>query len=302
MQRRGIPEEARELITKEHWQTILKRLLKRAKIRESLDTHTNLREVITSVREYEANGNSQELSNILTEELLLLDEDAIKATMYIAQRLHADFPQVKNLSLVILGSSVNGALAIRKEMRTTHETDLDLGIIADGTFLTPDILREMSSHIKQYLEEGYEAGEWQHIAQYHVHKNMNIEVKNRSTPESEDALLAELLAITDKKAFDKSKVYLFLQPVIDAQGNVDYTYFEMLLSTLKKLSQANHTQWEFVSTLLMNEWREFHRLKDKHLNFAGSNEIDAQLSLVVETWSAEHMSVVFSHLIHQTGK
>lgn len=301
--RSGLPDQLRmDHLSKNEWQALVSRLLTRARIRKELDANKSLTEVKQSVRQYKDSKNPDDLANFLLENLVLIEENSLKAAIYVSQKITEKYSYVSGLKIVIIGSAIHGGMAVREELGLVSDSDLDLGLIYDDSSqIDLNLLREISESIREIVREGHEQGLWEDLDEYTVNKFMNVERHHRLKPSNVDEAVNILMNINGSKSIENDNIMLLFSPVI-SEGEVNEVTLEIMLDALSKISIEDHEKWEELVTLLTESWSESHLLKDKHMNFRGSNQMDAQLSLVIEHWSPVHMSAAFYYLLRSTDR
>lgn len=302
VRRNGLPEQVSQEPNQEEWKEYVSRLVRRAVIQEGLSEGKTPEEI--KKRWQEQAGRVQETVAHLTSELFVLNEDALNSAQYITRELRKRYPGFPSLRLSIGGSAIHGGMALRRLLHTMQETDLDIGLIyssQDAAGIDTDLLREMSEFIGKSLKEGYEMGKWKNITKYHLQKAQSIEAHHRSAFGSVDEAVTELLSIRSVQDMKKKNLQLLLWPLVEGNGDIGEDQLEMILQALSRIHKQDQEKWKNLVGWFVKMWTEFHRLKDKHVNFPGARSQDASLSLVIDSWSQEVMKQPFVKMLLSTG-
>ncbi len=251
-------------INKEKFLSNLKRLTHREEIGRQVAKEENkgsLRKVIEASKQ-NFPFLDQEVEKLINEEFSI-EPTRFAFAENFSKKLIDDFPNVKGLAVIPLGSVIRGGANVRKMMgRDGDGSDLDWGILYDGSLLeaTATKINYFATNIIPQIAE--------EIGLPETKSSSYINAKNFKVPNLHTAQEAvSFIHAMDEDQADwdpwTNPLVLYLGPSIPPEYNIQNRKF--LLEGLSQLSIENHALWERTVDQLADSWRQHLRLKPKHL-------------------------------------
>lgn len=230
----------------------LQAIANRESIAKSLKDNLDLKQIIKKVK---ASPNTEEISTkLVSEELFVTPE--VATIMYSLQELaKTEFPQIKGLCLVLIGSSAHGGGLIRHFFNTSKEQDIDVAFLHD---FDPSITDDFIGQVRHLVSEkgSILSAKKIHATGYHTN---NI----HSPKQASEFLRLATSQDSSVKATLRGQIPLYFEPSFPDSANVQNR--ELLLTELGHIYQQNPDLWQQITTIILKTWSQQHHIKAKHL-------------------------------------
>lgn len=237
----------------------VQRLIRRSAITKQLkqteeQSSRPFTKMIKEVRKLE-NTKEQEVGKLvkdLTTKEFVVGKDTVKLVQKLYDKAKEKYPEVE-FGLVILGSSGDGGLEMRKMFGTEEEADLDLGIIIDSEYKT--LVDKIDALVEQEIKVMVKNGDLPE--KYHLCTRVRPSWRDRvNLKDAEDAYHKVSISFP-------ANLLLYFSPTIPAKiGEVNR---ELILDALRRLYAEDENGWRVIVEEMLYSWGLIHSLKRNHL-------------------------------------
>ncbi|MBU1457709.1 hypothetical protein KJ845_03320 [Patescibacteria group bacterium] len=239
--------------------TDLERILKRSQISKDIKDGMGLKHIKEDVRHSQPKQTSSDLIDKFTSEQHVILPEVQATLVKLGEIVQKKYPKITGLSLVPIGSSVNGGNTLRSLLGTLQNSDLDLALLYDGT--PPSLTKR--TQIQNFLGEQFEIAKANTSLPYRFHLCPVVSISYNHTenlPNTNAALKRLLKASKDNSDHE---ILLYFYPSFPPEVNRDN--LKHIFDALRLLNKISSSKWQSITDTILKRWRALYKIQDKHL-------------------------------------
>ncbi len=246
----------------DQWSEKMARLLKREVIGRELESGSGVSVAKSRAREFAQGAKLRQTIEQLLNSELIVEEKRAKLAAQIGLELRNKFPELVNLSLVLVGSGIHGGSVVRELTENYEDTDLDWGVIADDGPITSEderrlIVEYVNQEIKKLAPQFGLPDDFRGCPYYNAKK-----LYCRTFPTVNHCY--DYLWNGPSIRFEaRNPLMLAFQPSFP--DDTLERQRDFVLDALHRLWRAYPATWQERVDEMVKEWKEHHTLKEKHL-------------------------------------
>ncbi|SRR5258708_194642 len=220
----------------------------------------DLRKMVKKEREY---VEGKAVISELTKDMLIVNEDILPFVNGLSSELRQQFA-IPGFSVIISGSNVHGGAEIRKVANTQESADFDFALSADDLVKLNHEQELIRLFVKRFIDQKkklYHLSESFHSCEKYDGSNIRGNFLDSTSAKNE--LLSQVRNSTSPWLVNDVGFMVYFYP--SSPPEIGEKNRQYILEALRIIYREDEIEWRMVRNYLIENWKEQHILKSKHL-------------------------------------